>query len=71
MKEFPKRSFTENPFEDFRRNRNYTSSLDQTTPSHTRPLNATIEDGPCNQEKINWEKLKKINQIKTVETLQD
>ena len=44
-----KMSFTEKPFEDFRRkNTKYTSSLDQTTPWNTRPLNATIENEPCN-----------------------
>ena len=40
------------PFEDFRRKK-YTSGLDQTTPWNTRPLNATIETGPCNQEERN------------------
>ena len=36
-----------------------TSSLDRTTPSHTLPLNATIEDGPWNQEEINSRKNEK------------
>ena len=36
---------TGKPFKDFRRKKNF-SSLDQTTPRKTRPLNATIDDGP-------------------------
>ena len=41
--------FNGKQFEDFRRKKN-TSSLAQTTPCNTRPLNAAIDDGPCNQE---------------------
>ena len=36
----------------------HTSSLNQTTPWNTLPLNARIDDGPCNQEK-NWRKSEK------------
>ena len=44
------------------------SSLDQTTAWKTRPVNATNEDGPCNQEELNSTKLEKKGiQIKTVE----
>ena len=39
-------------FEDFRRKKN-TSSLDQTTPWNTRPLNTTIEYGLCKQYELN------------------
>ena len=46
------------------------SSLDQTTARKTRPLNATNEDGPCNQEELNNKSRKKGIQIKTVGTLQ-
>ena len=70
MKDLPKMSQTKQPFEDFRRKK-YISSLDQTTPWNTQPLNATKEDGPCNQEKLNSTKLEKTNQIETVGTLQD
>ena len=47
------------------------SSLDQTTAWKTRPLNATNEDGPCNEEELNSTKLEKKGiQIKTAGTLQ-
>ena len=58
MEGLPKLIFTEKPFEDFR-HKKYTSSLDQTTPLCTRPLNATIEDGPCNQAEISRRKIEK------------
>ena len=42
------------------------------TQRNTRPLNATIENDPCNREKINRRKIeKKIIQFKTVGSLQD
>ena len=37
----------------------YTSNLHQTTPWRTRPLDAAIEDGPCNGEEINWGTIEK------------
>ena len=45
-------------FEDFRRKKNI-SSLDPRSPWNTRPLNATNEDGPRNQEESNSTKLEK------------
>ena len=51
---------------------NHTSSLNQTTPLNTRPLNATIEDGLLNQEEIIWRKIgKKSIHVKFVGILQD
>ena len=35
------------------------SSIDQTTLWNTRPLNARIDDGPCNQEEKNWRIIEK------------
>ena len=44
----------------------YTSSVDQTTPCNTKPKNARIEVGPCNQEEKNRRKFEKAFQIRTV-----
>ena len=48
-----------------------TSSLVLTTPWNTRPPNARIDDGPCNQEEINWGKFEKTIQVKTFGNMQD
>ena len=40
-------------------NKIYTSSIDQTTPCNTWPLSGKIDNGPSNQEEINWKKLEK------------
>ena len=59
----------EKPFDGFRQ---YTVfSLDQITSWNTRPLKATIEDGPHNQEEINRRKIEKSFLIKTVGIWQD
>ena len=42
MKDISKMSFMKKPFELFRQKK-YLSSLNQRTPWHTQPLNATIE----------------------------
>ena len=47
------------------------TSLHQITSWNTRPLNTTIDDGPCNQEEINRRKIEKSTQIKTIGNLQD
>ena len=43
----------------------YISSLDQTTPRNTRPINATNEGGPCNQKELNSTKLKKKTKFRS------
>ena len=43
----------------YQTNKNTLRRLDQTIPWNTRPLNATIEDGHCNQEEINRRKIEK------------
>ena len=42
----------------------HTSSLDQTTPWNTLPLNATIDDRPYNQEEMNCRKIEKAFRLK-------
>ena len=63
-------SFTEKPFEDFGQKNKNVRSVDQTTPWHTRSLNATFEDGGCNQDKKPWERMNKSIQIETVRNMQ-
>ena len=46
------------------------SSIHQTTPWNTWPVNAAIDDGPCNQEEMNCRKIEKSIQVETVGTLQ-
>ena len=53
----------------FQRKKN-ASSLHQTNKWNTRPLNATIDAGPCNQEEVNGRKIEKIIQIKAVGNVQ-
>ena len=54
-----------------KKNVKYFFSLDLTNPWHRQPLNATIEDGPCNQEEKNRRKIEKSIQIKSVRAEQE
>ena len=70
MKDIPKAWFlTGKQFEDFRRKK-YISYLSQANHWKTQPLNATIDDGPCNQEEKNWKKIEKSIRVKTVKLLE-
>ena len=70
MKDIPKAWFlTGKQFEDFRRKK-YISYLSQANHRKTQPLNATIDDGPCNQEEMNWRKIEKSIHVKTVKLLE-
>ena len=57
---FENMGFNGNDFEDSDEKKlKYTSSLDQTTPWNTFPLNARIDDRPCNQQEKTWRKIEK------------
>ena len=58
-KEIPKTWVsTGKQFEDLRQKK-YNFSFDQTAPGTTPLVYATIEDGACSQEKLNWRKTEK------------